>query len=91
VSVDVKAPEGARGWTATTGYIHEVADMPTRVEDGHVVYTVSADGYVKGLTAFTSTPLIALLRVETELVELREALLDIAELFAGRLAGGDRS
>ena len=91
MSVDVKAPEGARGWTATTGYIHEVADMPTHIEQGHYTLVVSErDGRVR-ISGTETAPLSALLRVETELVELREALLDIAELFAGRLAGGDRS
>lgn len=50
---------------------------------------VSADGLVRGVTAVTGAPLLALLRVEADVAELVEALHDVAEAFAQRLAARD--
>jgi hypothetical protein len=63
------------------------AELHTHVEDGDYVLTVSADGLIRGVTAVTGAPLIALLRVESDLAGLVAALHDIAEHFAQRLSG----
>jgi hypothetical protein len=89
VSVDVRAPAGAVGWTPSTGYVFEPVDLPTRVTDGDYVLIVSADGLVKGVTPVTTAPLVAQLRLETELAEVVSALHDVAETFAARLAERD--
>jgi len=44
VSADVRAPQGAVGWTPRAGWAFDVAELPTHVEDGDYVLTVSADG-----------------------------------------------
>jgi hypothetical protein len=85
---DVQAPAGAVGWTPRTGFVYEPVDLPTRVTDGDYVLTVSTDGVIRGVTSVTTAPLVAQLRLETELSELVSALHDIAETFADRLAGG---
>jgi hypothetical protein len=41
------------------------------------------------VTAVAGAPLLALLRVDADMVELVEALHDVAEVFAERLAGRD--
>jgi hypothetical protein len=41
------------------------------------------------VTAVTGAPLLALLRVEADVAELVEALHDVAEAFAQRLAARD--
>jgi hypothetical protein len=87
VSADVRAPQGAVGWTPRDGWAFDVAELPTHVEDGDYVLTVSADGLIRGLTAVTTAPLIALLRVEADVAELVEALRDVAEHSAQRLSG----
>jgi hypothetical protein len=87
VSADVRAPAGAVGWTPRDGWAFDVAALPAHVEDGDYVLTVSADGLVRGVTAVTGAPLLALLRVEADVVELVEALRDIAEHSAQRLSG----
>jgi hypothetical protein len=89
VSADVRAPAGAVGWTPRAGWAFDVAELPTHVEDGDYVLTVSADGLVRGVTAVTGAPSLALLRVEADMVELVEALRDVAESFADRLAARD--
>jgi hypothetical protein len=83
----VRAPQGAVGWTPRAGWAFDVAELPTHVEDGDYVLTVSADGLVRGVTAVIGAPLLALLRVEADVVELVEALHDIAEHSAWRLSG----
>jgi hypothetical protein len=82
-------PAGAVGWTPRDGWAFDVAELPTHVDDGDYVLTVSADGLVRGVTAVTGAPLLALLRVEADVAELVEALHDVAEAFAQRLAARD--
>jgi hypothetical protein len=87
VSVDVHAPAGAVGWTPRDGWVYEPVDLPTRVTDGDYVLVVSADGFVRGVTAVTTAPLVAHFRLEANVAELVSALHDVAEHSAQRLAG----
>jgi hypothetical protein len=86
----VRAPQGAVGWTPALGWIYDVAELPTRVTDGHYVLVVSErDGTIRGISGTTTAPLVAQLRLDTEVAELVSALNDVAETFAERLAGRD--
>jgi hypothetical protein len=81
----VRAPQGAVGWTPRNGFIYEPVDLPTRVTDGDYVLVVSDDGFIRGVTAVTTAPLVAVLRIEADVTELIQALYDIAEHVAQRL------
>jgi hypothetical protein len=85
----IRAPQGAIAWTPTDGWIYDVVELPTRVVDGHYMLVVSErDGVIWGVTATTTAPLAAVLRIEADLTELVLRLNDIAEFVAGRLASG---
>jgi hypothetical protein len=47
VSADVRASAGAVGWTPRDGWAFDVAELPTYVNDGDYVLTVSANGLVR--------------------------------------------
>jgi hypothetical protein len=90
---DVRAPAGAVGWTPRSGWVYEPVDLPTRVTNGDYVLVVGErDGMVRGVTAVTTAPLVAVLRIDTELTELRDRLTQVAEtavdLLAARAPGG---
>jgi hypothetical protein len=94
----VRAPQGAIAWTPTDGWVYDAADLPARIEDDHFVLVVSErDGMMRGVTAFTSTPLVATLRIDADLSELVLRVADLAEELAAALnrldalAGGGAS
>jgi hypothetical protein len=75
----IRAPQGAIAWTPTDGWLYERAEMPTRIEGGDVVYVVSADGRVRGITPSMTAPLAAVLRIDADLADLVTRLNDLAE------------
>jgi hypothetical protein len=93
--IEVRAPQGAVGWTPTTGWLYDVRDLPDHVDAGHYVIVVSeSDGMVR-LNSIETAPLAAVLRLETDVAELRnrvedeglrEQLVDIAEFAGARLS-----
>jgi hypothetical protein len=92
-STHVRAPEGAIAWTPTDGWLYDVADLPTRVEDGHYVLVVSErDGLVR-ISGTETAPLAAVLRIDADVTELVLSLHDIVEHAQQALArrAGDAS
>lgn len=96
--IEIRAPQGAVGWTPTLGWVYDVRDLPDHVNAGHFVIVVSeSDGMVR-LNSVETAPLAAQLRLETDMAELtnrvaeidteqlREKLLDVAEFAAARLS-----
>ena len=66
----VRAPEGAKFWVPSTGYIYSTAELPEASTDSDYVLVVSTDGMMRGVTSTMPAPLQALLRVETDVSEL---------------------
>ena len=92
VTADVRAPAGAVGWVPAVGFVYTVEELPTHIEDGHYALIVSErDGMVR-ISGTETAPLVSVLRLDAAVEELTSALNDVAEHFAGRLAGrGDPS
>lgn len=75
--IEIRAPQGAVGWTPTTGYVYDTRELPDHVDAGHYVIVVSeSDGMVR-LNSVESAPLAAVLRLETDVAELVARVADI--------------
>lgn len=80
----VRAPQGARGWTASGGYVYDETEMPRRLEGGAMLLVVSHDGYVRGVTERDHAPLAAILRLDGDLHEVVARLDELADELRGR-------
>ena len=80
----IRAPQGAIAWTPTDGWVYDAVELPDHIEQGHYVVVVSErDGMVRGVTAYTTAPLVALLRVDADLAEVVERVGELGEQLAG--------
>lgn len=84
MSAPVRAPS-AVGWTPAEGWVYDVAELPSRVEDGHFVLVVT-DGRVLAVSGTATAPLAAVLRIDADVTELVLRLHDIAEEAQQQLA-----
>lgn len=97
-AVEVRAPQGAVGWTPTVGYVYDVRDLPDHIEPGHYVLVVSERDGMVHVNGIETAPLSAVLRLETNFVELltridemdpddlRMRIIDIHEFASARLS-----
>lgn len=79
----IRAPHGAIAWTAADGWLYEGEPVPSSEDSGDLVLVVSDDGYVRGVAHYDRAPLAALLRIETDLVEMVRRLGELADLAQG--------
>lgn len=79
----LRAPQGARAWTPSRGFVYEHSETAAAVEAGDSVHVVSRDGFLRGVSPTNRAPLRALLRIETDLAELVQRLGDLADSVAG--------
>lgn len=80
----VRAPQGARGWTASGGYVYDETEMPRRLEGGAMLLVVSADGYVRGVQPHATAPLAAVLRLDGDVAEVVLRLDELGDELHGR-------
>lgn len=81
----VTAPPGAIGWSARDGWIfdQEVLQRAMKRTAPDMALLVSRDGLVHGVLPHDLAPLIAVLRIETELADMTQALLDLSDRAQG--------
>jgi hypothetical protein len=79
-SEPVRAPQDAVAWTPEVGWIFAVDSVPTMIHDNQYIILVSpVDGRTPPIPVNQLAPLIAVMRLETELIELRWKLIDTWE------------
>jgi hypothetical protein len=79
-SEQVRAPQGAVAWTPELGWVFAIDSVPTMIrEDQYIVLVSPVDGRAAPIPVNQLAPLIAVMRLDTELIELRWKLIDTWE------------
>lgn len=79
VTGPIRAPAGAVGWTASAGYLFDSAELTHRATAGEVVLVVPAEGMLRGVTPDNRAPLLAVLRLDGDLVDVVTRLDDLSD------------
>lgn len=74
----IRAPQGAIAWTAVDGFAYDEHEVPRHVDAGELVLVVSSDGMLRGVQPHDHAPMIAVVRVEADVVEVIQRLEELA-------------